>query len=152
MNEHLLEPTFRATHEPHGALEVKDLPVKLPGDSKYIVIRCPACDKSITKLVGAEALLMAKQTTIPGTTHKAIAEIDHAAEAYVDIRDKRMKLTTKEVEAQATLVAAMQKHGLTAYRCASTDDPLDVTVVSTTKARVRSPKDESEDGGEDGTE
>lgn len=87
---------------------------------------------------------MGKQATIPGTTQKAIAEIDHAAEAYVDVRDKRMKLTTKEVEAQAALVAAMQKHGLTVYRCTSTDDPLDVTVISTMKAKVRSPKDENE--------
>lgn len=86
---------------------------------------------------------MAKQTTIPETNHKAIAAIDRAAEAYVEIRDKRMKLTVKEVEAQATLVAAMQKHELTAYRCTSTDDPLDVTMVSVTKAKVRSPKDEN---------
>ncbi len=85
---------------------------------------------------------MAKQTTIPGTTPKAIAEIEQAAEAYVDIRDKRMKLTAKEVEAQAALVEAMQKHGLTAYRCQSTDENLDVLMVTKTKARVRSPKDE----------
>jgi len=85
---------------------------------------------------------VAKQTTIPGTNGKAITEIDRAAEAYVDIRDKRMKLTTKEIAAQATLVAAMQKHKLSAYRCTSTDDPLDVTLVSISKAKVKSPKDE----------
>ncbi len=89
---------------------------------------------------------MGKQATIPGTNHKAIAEIDRAAEAYVDIRDKRMKLTTKEVEAQATLVAAMQKHNLQVYRCNATDDPLDVTLISATKAKVKSPKDDAEDG------
>jgi len=50
---------------------------------------------------------LGKQATIPGTNGKAITEIDRAAEAYVEIRNKRMKLTTKEVEAQATLVAAM---------------------------------------------
>lgn len=88
---------------------------------------------------------MGTQAVIPGTTQKAIAEIDRAADADVDIRDKRMKRTTKDVEARATLVAAMPKHGLTAYRGTSTDDPLDVTMVSTTKAKVRSPKDEAED-------
>ena len=88
---------------------------------------------------------MGKQIAIPGTTQKAVKEIDQAAEAYVDVRDKRMKLTTKEVEAQATLVAAMQKHTLLAYRCTSTDEPLDVTMVTKTKARVRGPKDEDTD-------
>ena len=92
---------------------------------------------------------MGKQATIPGTNQKAIPEIDRAAEAYVEIRDKRMKLTTKEVEAQATLVAAMQKHTLTAYRCTSTDDPLDVTMVTVNKAKVRAPKDEDEAEGDE---
>lgn len=92
---------------------------------------------------------MGKQATIPGTTPKAIAEIDRAAEAYVEIRDKRMKLTAKEVEAQATLVAAMQKHKLDAYRCTSTDDPLDVTMIVVAKAKVKAPKDEDGDGGEE---
>lgn len=90
---------------------------------------------------------MGNQTQIPGTTQKAIPEIDAAAEAYVDVRNKRMKLTVKEVEAQATLVAAMQKHKLEAYRCTSTDEPLDVTMVSLLKAKVRAPKDE--EPGED---
>jgi len=85
---------------------------------------------------------LGKQATIPGTNGKAITEIDRAAEAYVEIRNKRMKLTTKEVEAQATLVAAMQKHKLSAYRCTSTDELLDVTLVSISKAKVKSPKDE----------
>jgi hypothetical protein len=88
---------------------------------------------------------MGKQSTIPGTTPKAIPEIDAAAEAYVEIRDKRMKLTTKEVEAQAVLVAAMEKHGLTVYRCTSTDETLDVTMVTKTRAKVRGPKDEDAD-------
>lgn len=92
---------------------------------------------------------MGKQITIPGTVQKAIAEIDKAAEAYVDIRDKRMKLTVKEVEAQATLVAAMQKHKLEAYRCLSTDEPLDVTMVNVTKAKVRTKKDEDAAEGEE---
>lgn len=91
---------------------------------------------------------MAKQTLIPGTEQKSIKEIDDAAEAYVEIRDKRMALTKKEVEAQATLVAAMAKHNLTAYRCTSTDDPLDVTLVSKTRAKVRGPKDEDEEAEE----
>ena len=85
---------------------------------------------------------MGKQIAIPGTTQKAVPAIDRAAEDYVDIRDKRMKLTAKEVAAQATLVEAMQKHKLEAYRCTSTDEPLDVTMVTKTKARVRGPKDE----------
>lgn len=88
---------------------------------------------------------MGKQTTIPGTNQKAIKEIDVAAEAYVDIRDKRMKLTAKEVEAQVALVAAMNKHRLTAYRCTSTDEPLDVILVTKTKPTVRAPKDEEAD-------
>jgi hypothetical protein len=92
---------------------------------------------------------MAKQTTIPGTTPKSIAEIDKAAEAYVEVRDKRMKLTVKEVEAQATLVAVMQKHGLTVYRCSSTDETLDVVMITKTKAKVKGPKDEDAAEGDE---
>jgi hypothetical protein len=92
---------------------------------------------------------MAKHFTIPGTTQKAILAIDRAAEAYVEVRDKRMKLTAKEVEAQAALVAAMQEHQLTVYRCTITDEPLDVTMVTTTKAKVKTKKDEDADDKKD---
>lgn len=59
---------------------------------------------------------MAKQTQIPGTERKTIKEIDDAAEAYVEARDKRMKLTEREVEAREALVNAMRRNGLEVYR------------------------------------
>lgn len=59
---------------------------------------------------------MAKQQQIPGTERKTIKEIDDAAEAYVEARDKRMRLTEKEVERREALVNAMKRNGLTIYR------------------------------------
>jgi hypothetical protein len=54
--------------------------------------------------------MTSKQMDIPGTERPKIKEIEAAAEAYVDVRDKRMKLTEKEVTAQTALVAAVVAH------------------------------------------
>lgn len=58
----------------------------------------------------------AKQAEIPGTERPKVAEVGAAAEAYVDARDKRMKLTDKEKGAKDALVAVMKKHSLSVYR------------------------------------
>jgi len=53
-----------------------------------------------------------KQTELPGMERKTIREVNDAAEAYVDARDERMRLTEKEVERKQALISAMQKHEL----------------------------------------
>ena len=59
---------------------------------------------------------MAKQAELPGVERKKIKEIEDAAESYVALRDKRMAILTKEVEAKAALLDTMHKHKLTLYR------------------------------------
>jgi hypothetical protein len=51
-----------------------------------------------------------RQSELPGTERKVIREIEAAAEKYVIVRDKRMKLTKKEVDAKEELAALMNDH------------------------------------------
>jgi hypothetical protein len=46
----------------------------------------------------------------PGVSPVSITEIEDLADKYADARDKRMKLTTKEVEAKTNLLAALHAH------------------------------------------
>lgn len=62
-----------------------------------------------------------KQEDLPaiegeGVAPKRIKPIEVAADAYVDARDARMKLTEKEVEKRGKLIDLMKEHGLTKYR------------------------------------
>lgn len=50
------------------------------------------------------------QMEIPGTERPKIKPIEEAARAYVDVRDRRMSLTEKEVASRTKLVEVMQKH------------------------------------------
>lgn len=50
------------------------------------------------------------QTEIPGTERVRIKSIDDAAEEYVNVRDKRMEWTEKEVAAKQQLTDLMHKH------------------------------------------
>lgn len=58
---------------------------------------------------------MAKQKELPGVGRKEIKELDEAAEAYVDVRDRRMALTKEEVKAKETLTLLMKAHKMKAY-------------------------------------
>lgn len=51
-----------------------------------------------------------EQLEVSGTERVKIKAIEDAASKYVDVRDKRMSLTEKEVAAKATLVDVMQRH------------------------------------------
>lgn len=51
-----------------------------------------------------------RQLEIAGAERPKIKEIDEAAEAYRDVRDRRMKATIKEADAKAELMAAVKKH------------------------------------------
>lgn len=65
-----------------------------------------------------------KQTSIKGTEPKSIKEIDDAAEAYVDKRDHRMKLTEHESDAKQALIALMRKHKIDVYKVEEFDPPV----------------------------
>jgi hypothetical protein len=51
-----------------------------------------------------------KQTELSGIEATRIKEIDQAALAYVEKRDKRMKLTEQECAAKLALIVVVQKH------------------------------------------
>lgn len=58
---------------------------------------------------------MAKTSDLPGITGKGVAPIrikavDDAAEEYVKIRDRRMGLTKKEVQAKTNLIDIIHKN------------------------------------------
>lgn len=78
-----------------------------------------------------------KQSEMPGAERPVIHDLDSAAEGYVDVRNERMELTAREVEARDVLVGLMRKHGQTVYRVA-VDEPLLVTLIEgQAKVRVR---------------
>lgn len=51
-----------------------------------------------------------KSQDFPGMERPSIKAIDNAAEEYVQIRDKRMKLTENEVAAKTKLMDVMEKN------------------------------------------
>lgn len=77
-----------------------------------------------------------KQLQVPGTERPTVKEIDDAAEAYVEQRDKRMKLSEKEKAAKDALIGAMKKHALTIYRDDSHSPPL-VVYLTTGEDKVK---------------
>jgi hypothetical protein len=91
-----------------------------------------------------------RQARIPGTEPKRIKEVGDAAEAYVDMRDKRMKLTEKESEAKLSLIEVMKKHGLTVYKDEDAAPPLVVTLKTKDGVKVEELGDgaESDDDSE----
>lgn len=46
----------------------------------------------------------------PGVAHVHIQEVEDAADAYADARDRRMKLTEGEVEAKRYLITVLKAH------------------------------------------
>lgn len=90
---------------------------------------------------------MARQKELVGVEKESVKEIEAAAEAYVDVRDKRMKLTTKEVEAKATLIEVMRRNKRTVYRDDNAAPPLLVTLKEGTVS-VKVTRVDGVDGGE----
>jgi hypothetical protein len=70
-----------------------------------------------------------KQLQVPGTERDHIAEVDTAAESYIEARDERMDLTEKESEAKEALLSVMKKHRLDVYRDENVVPPLVVTLI-----------------------
>lgn len=89
-----------------------------------------------------------KQLAIAGTERTANKKVEAAAEAYVEVRDERMALTKKEVEARDKLLAAMEEAKLTEYVDEAADPPLTVEVVEgAKKVKVRRETDDVDDDG-----
>lgn len=93
-----------------------------------------------------------RQEALEGLGAKQVKEVDDAAEAFVDIRDRRIKLHFEEAKAHERLVEAMRTNGLEKYRDDSAVPPLIVDLTSKTRAKVKreKPKTESDDKGKGG--
>lgn len=90
-----------------------------------------------------------RQMEIAGTEKPKIPELEAAAEAYVAMRDKRMKLTEEEVEKRDQLAGLMKKHNLTFYEDLNAVPPLVVTLkVGEPKVKVKKLDGSGEDDDE----
>lgn len=92
-----------------------------------------------------------RQKALPGMEPVAIPEVDAAAEAYVQQRDKRMRMSVKEKDAKNALIAAMAKHELSIYR----DDGANLVVTVSegspnVKVEEAKPEPKDDDADEDG--
>jgi hypothetical protein len=75
-----------------------------------------------------------RQARIKGTEPAQHLDIVEAAERYIEIRDERMELTEREIEANTALVAAMERHGLTDY----VDEEAEIhVIIPATKAKAK---------------
>jgi hypothetical protein len=82
-----------------------------------------------------------RQEELPGVERRVIKAVENAADDYVDVRDKRMALTTKEVEKRAVLIHEMEKAGVTSYRY---DDRV-ITLEAKAKVKVKNAHDDEGD-------
>jgi hypothetical protein len=98
----------------------------------------------------AEPKKRGKQTRLPGTEDAALADLDTIGFEYAAIRDKRMELTTQEVELKRRALEAMHKHNRSHYKY----QDLEMEIVpgdEKVRVVVKKPKPGKEDGGNDGT-
>jgi hypothetical protein len=87
-----------------------------------------------------------RQAELAGMERERIKEIDDAAEAYVKLRNARMRATDKEVPAKEALIAAMKKHKVASYLDNEASPPLQV-ILTPGKDQVK--VTELEPGGDD---
>jgi len=90
---------------------------------------------------------MGKQTEIPGTERKTIADIDEKAEAYLQLRDQWMGLAGEVELAQGELNDVLQKHKLKSY--AFIDEGGALREVYFTDPRVKVRKLKQVSGGDE---
>lgn len=89
-----------------------------------------------------------RQMEIAGTERPSIKEIDSAAEAYREMRNKRQRMTEKEKVAKDALVGVMKKHRQDVYMDEGHSPPLVVTLVPG-KDGVKVSDADKEDPGDD---
>ncbi len=81
-----------------------------------------------------------KQGRLPAMDDPAIEELESAAEAYVEVRDRRMALTESEVELKDKLLTMMDANGKVVYH----RDGIEIRVVPkdrTVKVKVKKDED-----------
>jgi hypothetical protein len=90
-----------------------------------------------------------RQPALPGLEAPKHPDVDAAADAFVEVRDERMGLTSREVEARDALIAVMKTHGLSVYRIETDEGALLVTVTDESKVTVRKEKAKRNQGDDE---
>ncbi len=87
-----------------------------------------------------------KTTPLPGMERKGIKEIEQAADEYAELRDERMAILKKEVEAKTQLINLMKKNNQAVYEFEEDGELVTVTLKSEEKVKVkRGSADDEED-------
>lgn len=96
---------------------------------------------------------MFKPTHIEGMEPPTVADIDQAAEAFLEIRNRRMDLTEQETARNRELMEAMKRHGLESYEFPNGDNTYVVTVsketVETVKVARKKPEKKPSTNGQE---
>lgn len=95
----------------------------------------PANGQATAKVTTEPPNRRPKQEHLPTLEPPRITALDEATEAYQDVKDRRMKLTEKEVAATAALIGLMQQHQLNAYK--TSDGECTVTLEEEAKVKVK---------------
>ena len=72
-----------------------------------------------------------KQEALPGVAGKKIKELSEAMEAYEEIKNTRIALSNKEIEANEKVVELMHKHKVKVYR----DDDYEPSLIGELAAK-----------------
>lgn len=86
-----------------------------------------------------------KQSRLPGKDFEPIMEIENAMEKYREIRDDRMRLTAREIEANLELVKVMDAHKQKTYTSPDGKGKAEIIIEKKIKAKVSSVKTEGDD-------
>jgi len=81
-----------------------------------------------------------------GVSRRKIKAVETASDNYVEVRDKRMKLTEQEVEARAVLIQKMRDNNITEYVY---DDHKVLLVPGKDKVKVRTIDGDGDGLGDD---
>ena len=89
-----------------------------------------------------------KTGALPGMERKTIKEIEQLADEYAELRDKRMGVLKKEVEAKAKLIDAMKRNDQEVYEFEEDGETVTVTLKSEEKVKVKRGQHEDEEDEE----
>jgi len=78
-----------------------------------------------------------KTTPLPGMERKAIKEIETLADKYAALRDERMEVLSREVEAKTKLIDAMKRNEQEVYQFEEDGETVTVTLKSEEKVKVK---------------
>lgn len=88
-----------------------------------------------------------RSQALPGLEDRAIQPLEDIAEAYADVRDRRIELNKEEHELKANALKLMKKYDKTIYR----HDGITIQVIEgepDVKVKIKKPGDDEDDADE----